>query len=120
MTPDPPGTGDAARLASRVARRWQSRDWLLPDPGVLPPGCGASLTVTGAGGRLVAAGACEHWAGEPGSLDLTWGAARRYRLTAHVDGPGVARNLDRLLLAWREHVAAVPGAGGEDTAVVVT
>ena len=120
MTPDPPRTGDAARLAARVAGRWQARDRLLPRPGRLPAGCGAPLTVTGAGGRLVAAGACEHWAGEPGSLDLTWGAARRFRLTAHVDGPEVAKNLDLLLLAWREHLATGPAAGGEDTAAVVT
>jgi ribosomal protein S18 acetylase RimI-like enzyme len=76
--------------------------------------------VTGAGGRLVAAAACEHWAGEPGSLDLTWGAARRFRLTAHVDGPEVANNLDLLLLAWREHLATDPAADGEGAAAVVT
>jgi hypothetical protein len=120
MTPDKPGTGETVQVAARVARRWQSRDWLLPDPGALPPGCGTPLRVTGTGGRLAAAGTCEHWAGEPGSLELAWGAARQYRLTAHVDGLGLARNLDLLLSAWREHLTAVPGAGGEDTAMVVT
>jgi ribosomal protein S18 acetylase RimI-like enzyme len=68
----------------------------------------------------MADGACEHWAGEPGSLELAWGAARRFRLTAHVDGPDVAKNLDLLMLAWQEHLAAVPDACGEDTAAVVT
>jgi GNAT superfamily N-acetyltransferase len=68
----------------------------------------------------VAAGSCEHWAGTPGSLDLTWGAARRFRLTAWTAGPDVAGALDRLLAAWRDHLAGAPGADGDDTAAVVT
>jgi GNAT superfamily N-acetyltransferase len=68
----------------------------------------------------VAAGSCEHWAGTPGSLDLTWGAARRFRLTAWTAGPDVAGALDRLLAAWRDHLAGASGADGDDTAAVVT
>ena len=49
---------------------------------------------------------CEHWDGEPDSLELTWGAARRFQLTPHVGGPDVAAALDGLLARWRGHLAA--------------
>jgi len=69
-----------------------------------------------------AAARCEHWAGAPGSLDLSWGAGRRFQLTALVaddDEAGVAGGLDRLLLLWRDHLADVPAAAEEGTAAVV-
>jgi GNAT superfamily N-acetyltransferase len=111
-----PGTS----ISAQVTRRWQAADPLLPAPGALPPGCGAALTVTGADGHPAAVGTCAHWEGEPESLDLTWGAARRFRLTPWLAGPDIPGALDRLLSLWREHLTDVPGAGDEDTAAVVT
>ena len=47
-------TGDtASRVSAQVAQRWQAIDPLLPAPGA-PPGCGADLVVTGAGGEPAA------------------------------------------------------------------
>ncbi len=106
-------------LMTQATRRWQAADPLLPWP-VLPTGCGPVLIGTGPDGGLGAAGTCEHWAGEPGSLELAWGPARRYRLTACVGGPDVADGLDRLLGRWRDHLAGVPGADEPDTAAIVT
>jgi GNAT superfamily N-acetyltransferase len=113
-------TDDAVTQAAAapVARRWRAIDPLLPapDPGSRPH-CGAPLAVAG-DGALIAAGRCAHWTGEPGSLDLSWGAARRFQLFPVVAGP-VAGGLDQLLAAWRDHLAAVPGAGDADTAAVL-
>ena len=89
-------------------------------PRPLPRGCGAELAVTGPDGSTAALGTCEHWAGEPGSLDLTWGAVRRFQLTPQVSGPDVAGALDELLARWRDHLATVPEAAEEDTAAVIT
>ena len=72
----------AEGLAARAARRRLESDPLLPAADPAAPHCGADLTVVSEAGVPVAAGRCEHWAGEPGSLDLTWGAARRFQLTA--------------------------------------
>jgi GNAT superfamily N-acetyltransferase len=84
-------TRDAiASVTAQVHRRWQGADRLLPAPAPPPPGCGAGFVVTGADGRLVAAGTCQHWEAEAGSLNATWGAARRFSLTAMVAGPGLA------------------------------
>src|ERR1019366_2233421 len=113
--------GETARnVSAQVARRWEAVDPLLPVPGPPTPHCGAELIVAGAGGLPTAVGTCEHWEGPPGSLDLTWGAARRFRFTAQTAGPDVASALDQLLSLWRDHLASVPGADDEDTAAVVT
>jgi GNAT superfamily N-acetyltransferase len=115
-----PVAGDtASTVAAQVMRRWQAIDPLLPVPGTDAPGCGAGLFVAGADGQPAAAGTCEHWAGAPESLDLSWGAARRFRLTVRVAGPDVADALDQLLSLWRDHLADAPGAGSADTAAVV-
>ena len=53
-------------------------------------------------------------------MDLSWGAARRFQLTAQVAVPDVTSALDQLLSLWRDHLAGEPGADGEDTAAVVT
>lgn len=94
-----------------VAERWAGLDGLLPGPEV--PAGGHLLAVPGAIGR------CEHWAGAPGSLELAWGAARRFRLDPRVAGPDVRGALDALLATWREHLAGEPGTGEDDTAAVV-
>jgi len=110
----------ATAVAARVGPRWRSLDPLLPRPGPLPSGCGVPLIAAGTGREPSAAAACEHWHGEPGSLDLAWGAAHRFRLTALAAGPRPAAGLDALLSRWREHLADVPYAEGEDTAAIVT
>ncbi len=113
--------GDTASIVSaQVMRRWQAIDPLLPVPGASSPGCGTRLIVAGSGGQPAAIGTCDHWEAAPGSLDLSWGAARRFQLTAQVAGPDVANALDKLLSLWRDHLACVPGADDEDTAAVVT
>jgi hypothetical protein len=111
---------NAGSLGARVVRRLQAMDPLLPVPDTQPPGCGAELVVAGTGGQPAATGTCEHWVGQPGSLDLTWGAARRFQLTVRLAGPDVAPALDQLLSLWRDHLAELPGADGADTAALVT
>jgi GNAT superfamily N-acetyltransferase len=119
----PAQSGDAlAALAGVVSARWQAADPLLPDPPALQPGagCGSMFIVAGPGGLPVAAGSCEHWHGAPDSLDLTWGAARRFQLTAQAGGPDVAAALDDLLGQWRAHLASQPGNDEPDSAAVVS
>jgi GNAT superfamily N-acetyltransferase len=77
------------------------------------------LTVTGADGQPTATGTCEHWVGDAESLELSWGAARRFQLAPQVTGPDVAAALDDLLSQWRDHLAAVPGTDDEDAAALV-
>ena len=103
-------TGNTASgIGEQVARRLAAIDTLLPaaEP---PAGCGAELVVTAPDGSTTARGTCEHWAGEPGSLELTWGAARRFQLTPQVAGPDVGAALDELLARWHDHLAALPEA----------
>jgi GNAT superfamily N-acetyltransferase len=109
----------ASSISAAAGRRWQAIDSLLPAPSV-PPGCGARLVVTGAGGRAVAVGACEHWTGAPDSLELSWGATRRFQLTPAIPVPDVADALDRLLSLWRDHLARIPDTDGDDTTAIVT
>jgi ribosomal protein S18 acetylase RimI-like enzyme len=112
--------GSAEGLRADVGDRWRHLDALLPQPGPLPPGCGARLTVPGPDGQLVAAASCEHWHGDPRSLDVTWGAAVRFELTAQVSTASLPGTLDELLSRWRAHLDGVPGARAADTAAVVT
>jgi len=109
----------ARGLDGLVAQRWAQIDPLLPSPGRRSPHCGASLVVAGPGGTIAAAGSCEHWADAPGSLDLSWGAARRFQLAVAVADPDVAGALGQLLVLWRDHLAGLPETGAEDTAAVV-
>jgi len=117
--PAPPDPASAAR--SRMVDRWRRVDPLLPAavPWSAEPACGASLVISGSDGRATATGRCAHWAGPPESLDLSWGAARRFVLSAEVAGPDVTGGLDGLLGRWREHLAEVPGTSDPDTAAVV-
>jgi len=123
VSPDPASADSASAvsagsLGAGVARRWREIDPLLPAPPLESPHCGAALVVAGQG-AAIAAGRCEHWVGAPGSLDLSWGAARRYQLAAAVADPGVADGLGQLLSLWREHLNELPGTGDTDTAAVV-
>jgi GNAT superfamily N-acetyltransferase len=110
----------ASLVIPGVTRRWRALDPLLPEPVAPAAQCGVRLVVTGADGQPTAVGACEHWEGGPDELDLAWGAARRFQLTAWAAGPDLAAALDRLLSRWRDHLASLPEAGLPDTAAVVT
>jgi hypothetical protein len=112
-------TGETSGLHARAGRRWQEIDPLLPAPEPLTAGCGSRFTVSGQDGQLAAAGSCTHWEGVPGSLDLTWGAARRFQLTIQIGGPDVAGALMALLGQWRAHLRDLPEAAADDTAAVV-
>jgi len=120
VSADLPAAGSA--LLGEIMQRWRAADPLLPEPAVPEPGagCGEILTLFGADGQPLAAGSCEHWRGEPESLELTWGAARRFRLTVLVGGTDVAAALDGLLALWRVHLAGAPGADDPDSAAIVT
>ena len=111
--PDPAGG-----VFALAERRLLRIDPLLPGPRHDAPHCGAPL---GVGHEASAAvGRCEHWAAEPGSLDLAWGAARRFQLSAAIAGPDVAAGLGQLLAQWRDHLAVVRGTGEDDTAAIVS
>jgi GNAT superfamily N-acetyltransferase len=112
---------DHGRLLDQVGRRWRAADALLPEPTALAPyrDCDAVLTLAAADGRLLAAGGCEHWRGEPDELELTWGAARRFQLSVRAGGPDLAASLDGLLGLWRAHLGSVPGADDPDSAAVI-
>lgn len=110
----------AQTVADNAERRLRRIDSLLPPPAVGPPGCGAGFVALGDDGAPVAIGTCEHWEAEPGSLDRSWGAARRFRLTVTIAGPDPGSALDQLLPQWREHLAGVPGTDADDTAAIVT
>jgi GNAT superfamily N-acetyltransferase len=108
----------AGGVFARAGRRLLRVDPLLPPPRPEAPHCGAPIGVGHAASAAV--GRCEHWAAEPGSLDLSWGAARRFQLSATIAGPDVAAGLGRLLTQWRDHLAGVQGTGDDDTAAIVT
>jgi hypothetical protein len=108
---------EAARQA--VARRWQAIDPLLPEPGEPTKTCGTDLTVTSADGRIVATGHCRHVHLRPGSLELAWGAASQFALTAWVAGPDVANGLGQLLERWRSHLVRQQYAADEDSEAMV-
>jgi GNAT superfamily N-acetyltransferase len=119
MSPALSAAGDA--LLADIRHRWQAADELLPAPALPEPDgpCGALISAPGAYGRLAALGACEHWHDDLESLELTWGAARRFQLTARVGGPDVGAALDGLLEVWRLHLGEVRGADDPDSAAVV-
>jgi GNAT superfamily N-acetyltransferase len=107
---------DAVRDINRaVARRWQSADPLLPDPAAMPTGCGAPLVVNGDNGRVTGLGVCVHHHVPADSLNQTWGAADRFLLTPRVTGQDTLAAADALLSQWRDHLAGVAAARGEDT-----
>jgi GNAT superfamily N-acetyltransferase len=107
------------RFSAQAGQRWLADDPLLPAPAA-GRGCGAELAVRGPGGAPAVAATCEHWRGAPGSLELAFGAAARFQLTVQAAAPEVGPEaLDRLLSAWRDHLAGVPGTAAADTAAVI-
>jgi len=112
------GEGVAAEVSARADRRLAAIDPLLPEITDLPAGCGATFVAWDAE-QPAAIAACDHWEGAPGSIGLAWGAARRFRLIPRVAGPNVAAALDELINQWRDHLADVSAADGDDTAAGV-
>jgi GNAT superfamily N-acetyltransferase len=111
---------DTVRDINRaVARRWQAIDPLLPDPAAMPAGCGAPLVVNADSGRPTGLGVCVHHHVAADSLNQTWGAADRFLLTPRLPGQDAYPGLDALLSAWRDHLATIASARGEDTAAVI-
>lgn len=115
--------GDAAvaEVCARAARRLAAIDPLLPETVALPTGCGTIFAAgVAAGSDLpVAVASCERWEGEPGSIDLSWGTARRFRLIPAITGPDVSAAIESLISQWREHLAEAHDTDGEDTAALV-
>jgi GNAT superfamily N-acetyltransferase len=114
--------GDPDELViAQVAQRWQALDPLLPVPSVPAAATADGERFTaGPPDAPTAVAACGHWQGAPGSLELCWGTARRFGLTARVAGPDVTGALDQLLSAWRGHLAAEPGLDDGDTSAVLS
>lgn len=115
-------TSDDPALAVReaAARRLAALDPLLAATGPPHPGCGERFVANGRDGQPAAVAACDHWQAEPGSLDSTWGASRRLRLSTWLTGRDARDELDELLSGWARHLAAVPGADDEDSAAILT
>jgi GNAT superfamily N-acetyltransferase len=115
------GDTTVADVSARAARRLTAIDPLLPDPAEVPAGCDATFIADRTAGpdRPAAIGFCDHWAGEPESIALSFGAARRFRLIPRIAGPDTAQALDHLLDQWRDHLAGVPAADGDDTSAGV-
>jgi hypothetical protein len=89
-------------------------------PAEPPEGCGSPMIVPGPGGRPVAVGTCRHDWIPPDSMEMLWGAAVRYVLTAQVGGTSAEEGLDRLLRGWRMHLRSLPGTADADTAAMLT
>lgn len=111
------GAVEQARAA--VAHRWRAVDHLLPEPTEPVKSCGAELTVLAADGHVVAAGLCRHVHLRPGSLNLAWGAAHQFALTAWIAGPEVGEGLSQLLERWRRHLGLQPEGADPDSSATV-
>ena len=107
-------------IAGQVSGRWRAVDPLLPAPDNLQRTTAGHVIVAEVDGEPVAVGACEHWTGTPDSLELTWGAARRFLLTVQIGGQDVGASLDALLSRWRLHLQGEQAAYESDSAAVVT
>jgi GNAT superfamily N-acetyltransferase len=110
-------------FAARATVRWRAIDPFLPDAlRAGRPGdgddCGARLVI-GHGENLTAIGACRHSAPGPAEIELSWGMAQRFELAPRVTGPDAASALDRLISAWRDHLAELPASQDDDTAAVI-
>ena len=98
-----------------VGERWRRLDPLLPEPGPVAPGCGATFWTPAGDGFAV----CRHLTVSASSMDQTWSAATEYILTPRLAGPDAGPGLDTLLAQWREHLSGLPEAHAEDTAAQV-
>jgi GNAT superfamily N-acetyltransferase len=53
-------------------------------------------------------------------MEILWGAAARYVLSAQVGGASTEEALDRLLRRWRLHLCSLPETADADTAATLT
>jgi GNAT superfamily N-acetyltransferase len=106
-------------LNEAMAKRWRELDPMLPVPRDLPDGCTAPLVVTGANGRPAGVGVCRHRQVPDDALDQVWGTVTRLELTPVLPEPDTSAALDALLGQWRDHLATLPEANGEDSAAVI-
>jgi GNAT superfamily N-acetyltransferase len=107
------GVSADQEVIALVRQRWQALDPLLPDPSFPVAASGERFTAGPPGAPTAVAG-CGHWIGEAGTLELCWGTAQRFGLTARVAGPDVAGALDELLSAWHDHLSAQDGLDLDD------
>lgn len=113
----------AAEVCAGATRRLAAIDPLLPEMTDLLPGCGATFAAWDKRDehpdRPTAMAACDHWEGEPGSIGLSWGAARRFRLVPMIADPDPAAALDQLISQWAKHLADTPATAHDDSAAGV-
>lgn len=106
-------------LSEAVGRRWRDLDPMLPAPRDLPDGCMAPFVVAGANGRPAGVGVCRHRQIPDDALDQVWGTVTRLELTPGLPEQDTSAALDALLGQWRDHLAALPEAIGEDSAAII-
>jgi GNAT superfamily N-acetyltransferase len=112
---------EITEINEAVGRRWRSMDPLLPEPSGLPKeGCGTQIKALGHDGRLAGLGACRHQQVPSDSLSQTWDAAAKFTLTMRLREADTRAAADDLLTQWRDHLAELPEARGDDTSAVVT
>jgi GNAT superfamily N-acetyltransferase len=111
--------GKASELTEAAGQRLLALDPLLPLQAAPGTGCGTEFVATGADGKLTGIAGCDHWTDKPGSISLTWGAARRFTLRPRIAGPDIPGALDQLLTEWRDHLQEEPTAAEDDTAAMV-
>lgn len=97
---------DLAKLRDAHAARLASVDPLLPVPVTLE----GEVLIVG-----TAAGTVAKVTVDPDSLDATWGALERHRLTAQLADGGLGPLLDR----WEEHLREVAEPGDPDVAAQI-
>ncbi len=102
-----------------VGERWRRLDPLLPEPGPVAPGCGATRSGHVEPGDGFVPYAQKHLTVSASSVDQTWTAATEYLLTPRLAGPDAGPGLDALLAQWREHLSGLPEAHADDTAAKV-
>jgi GNAT superfamily N-acetyltransferase len=111
-----PSPDVAEDLNEAVAGYWRAIDPMLPAPGRVPAGCGRSLVVPGTNGRPAGIGICRHRHIADDVLDQVWGTKTRLELTPRLRTPAA---LGELLGQWRDHLADLPEASGEDSAAMI-
>jgi len=106
-------------LSEAVGRRWRDLDPMLPAPRRFPDGCMAPFVAAGPNGRPAGVGVCRHLRIPDDALEQVWGTATRLELTPALAEPDTSAALDALLGQWRDHLASLPEASGEDSAAVI-
>ena len=111
-----------AALLGEISARWRAADPLLPAARPCEPGAGCGAVFAWPARRVSRRPSARASTGtaRPESLELTWGAARRFRLEARSRRRGRCGRPRRTARLWRVHLAGVPGADDPDSAAIVT